>query len=67
MSGYATSQNGYAVVAYALKEGVVRVNRFVPGKGWVGNETVAALAAAEAARPGVVIMAVNVSEAVFSN
>jgi len=60
-SRFASTPNGYAVIAYALREGAVRVNRFVPGVGWVGNEAVAALAAAEAARPGVVIEDLNVS------
>jgi len=61
MRGFATSQKGHAVVAYPLAEGVVRVNRYVPAVGWIGNETVAALAPAEVARPSVNIADADVS------
>lgn len=60
-AGFASTANGHAVVAYSQKEGVVRVRRYVPGDGWATEETVAALAPAESARPTIPVLSVNVS------
>lgn len=53
--------SGNAIFGYATRGGSVRVARYVEGDGWQNSETIAALAEAEAARPGVFLSSINQS------